>query len=139
MNEMAITIMKEKNRFLFFFYGLRFIALAAILLGPVKTFATAGNSGFGPAFDRFKLILDDGIRTEAAGPFFYSQQKDSEFIWALPPIFSCDHDPVTDRHEDDFFYPLLTHARQFRPAHRRPQNLKAEKVASGFRGRSARG
>ena len=111
MNEMAITIMKEKNRFLFFFFGFRFIALAAILLGPVKTFATAGNSGFGPAFDRFKLILDDGIRTEAAGPFFYSQQKDSEFIWALPPIFSCDHDPVTDRHEDDFFYPILTHAR----------------------------
>ncbi len=44
----------------------------------------------GPLFSRFALTLDSGSRTEAVGPFFYSQQKDSEKTWGVPPLFSFD-------------------------------------------------
>jgi len=69
----------------------------------------AADSSYGLIFDRFQLTLEDGIRTEAAGPFYYSQQIDSETTWALPPFFSCDQDVGIPSHEDDFLYPLLTH------------------------------
>ena len=79
------------------------------MLTPIKIRATENNSGFGPAFDQFNLTLETGSRTEAVGPFYYSQQKDSESIWAVPPFFSSDCDPITDRREHDYFYPVLTH------------------------------
>jgi hypothetical protein len=62
-------------------------------------------------FDQFSLTLDSGQRTEAAGPFFYDQQKDSERTWAIPPLLSYDSDPAVESTEDDFFYPLLTYER----------------------------
>jgi hypothetical protein len=65
----------------------------------------------GPLFDQFSLTLDSGKRTEAAGPLFYDQQKDSERTWALPPFFSHDADPAVESREDDFLYPLLTYDR----------------------------
>lgn len=65
----------------------------------------------GPLFDQFSLTLDSGKRTEAVGPFFYDQQKDSERTTALPPIFSHDTDPTVESREDDFLYPLLTYDR----------------------------
>ena len=63
----------------------------------------------GPLYDQFALTLDSGRRTEAAGPFFYNQQKDSEKIWAIPPLFSHETDPAVESREDDFLYPLLTY------------------------------
>jgi hypothetical protein len=65
----------------------------------------------GPLFDQFSLTLDSGQRTEAVGPFFYDQQKDSERTWAIPPLLSYDSDPAVESTEDDFFYPLLTYER----------------------------
>jgi hypothetical protein len=67
------------------------------------------NFHAGPLFDHFSLTLESGERTEAVGPFFYDQQKDSEKTWALPPFFSTDTDPAVESHEDDFLYPLLTY------------------------------
>src|SRR6266699_1935241 len=65
----------------------------------------------GPLFDHFDLTLDPGNRTEAAGPFFYSEQKDSQHLWALPPLFSWTRDPEIDSEEIDFAYPILTYDR----------------------------
>jgi hypothetical protein len=62
----------------------------------------------GPLFDQFSLTLDLGQRTEAAGPLFYSEQKDSESTWAFPPFFSHNVDQSVESREDDFLYPLLT-------------------------------
>ena len=67
------------------------------------------SAGF--AFDHFSLTLEAGWRTEAAGPFYYSQQSGSEKTWALPPFFSCDQNPEVESHEDDFLYPLLSRIR----------------------------
>src|ERR1700691_5605979 len=63
----------------------------------------------GPLFAQFPLTLDSGHRTEAMGPFFYDQQKGSEKIWAIPPLFSHKTDPAIEFREDDFLYPLLTY------------------------------
>src|SRR5471030_2125226 len=66
------------------------------------------NFSAGPFYDQFPLTLDSGRRTEAAGPFFYKQEKDSEKTWAIPPLFSHERDPSIEQSEDDFLYPLLT-------------------------------
>jgi hypothetical protein len=63
----------------------------------------------GPFYDKFPLTLDSGQRTEAAGPFFYEQEKDSEKTWAIPPLFSHESNPFIESSEDDFLYPLLTY------------------------------
>ena len=60
-------------------------------------------------YDQFPLTLDSGRRTEAVGPFFYDQQKNSENTWAVPPVFSHTTDPTVEYRENDFLYPLLTY------------------------------
>src|SRR4051812_361959 len=39
------------------------------------------HAGF--LYDNFELTLAPGHRTEAAGPFFYSEQKDTQHTWAI--------------------------------------------------------
>lgn len=70
-----------------------------------------GDFHAGPIFDEFPLTLDTGHRTEAVGPFFYDQQRDSEATWAIPPLYSHDTDPAVESVENDFLYPLLTYER----------------------------
>jgi len=68
-------------------------------------------------FDEFDLTLDSGHRTEALGPLFYSEEKETQRIWAAPPLLSYTRDPGTESTEFDFLYPLLTYDRygdQFR-------------------------
>src|SRR6516225_3570629 len=65
----------------------------------------------GPLFDRFSLTLEPGSRTEVLGPLFYSQQTESEHIWAIPPVFSYTHDTSVPFKEYDFCYPILTYDR----------------------------
>lgn len=69
--------------------------------------ATDENS-FGFIFDQFQLTLEQGFRTEAAGPFYYSEQEETASTLAFPPFYSCYRDPSVESHEDDFLYPLLT-------------------------------
>src|SRR5258706_4534455 len=73
----------------------------------------------GPLFDDFALTLAPGHRTEALGPLFYFEEKETQQTWAVPPLFSYVRDPVTDFVECDFVYPLLTYDR-FRSGHRWP-------------------
>ena len=108
MNEAAITITKKQRQSLFGGLCLWLtISLVVGLFSTDKTFAQT-NSSCGFLFERFNLTLEDGFRSEAAGPFYYSQQTDSGTTWALPPFFSCDRDLGVPSHEDDFLYPLIT-------------------------------
>lgn len=67
------------------------------------------NAGF--FFDRFKLTLEPGERTEAVGPFFYQQTDELARTWALPPLISKTILIDGDACEYDFAYPLLTYDR----------------------------
>lgn len=76
-------------------------------------FSTAGfaEDGIhaGLLYDQFPLTLDSGQRTEAVGPLFYDEQKNSENTWALPPLFSRYANPDVETREYDFLYPVLTY------------------------------
>src|SRR5437764_7862415 len=50
----------------------------------------------GPLYDSFDLTLDEGNRTEIFGPLFYSQVKETQRTWAVPPLFSHTQDPGTE-------------------------------------------
>ena len=65
----------------------------------------------GLLYDHFQLTLQPGERTEALGPFFYTQESDTEKTWAIPPLFSEVKDPAVELHEYDFVYPVLTYRR----------------------------
>lgn len=93
-----------------FVHGLRIICFG---LAITCLAATGAEDGFraGPLFDEFTLTLDPGCRTEALGPFFYDQRKDSEKTWAVPPVLSYDTDPDAESKEFDLLYPLLTYER----------------------------
>src|SRR5437867_4433088 len=65
----------------------------------------------GPLYDNFALTLAPGYRTEAFGPFFYSERKETQWTWATPPFFSYTEDPGTESKEYDVLYPLLSYDR----------------------------
>jgi hypothetical protein len=65
----------------------------------------------GPLFDHFPLTLDSGTRTEALGPLFYWEEKDTQRTWALPPLFCDTTDSALDSHEYEIGYPVLTYRR----------------------------
>jgi len=88
-----------------------FLCGALVLLGVASDGFGAEPLHAGFLFDHFDLTLDLGERTEAAGPFFYSEQKETQHLWALPPLFSWTRDPGIDSEEIDFAYPILTYDR----------------------------
>jgi len=89
---------------------LRICSWLVALNSPLIVFG-ADDFVAGPLFSRFTLTLDSGSRTEAVGPFFFSQKTDSEKIWGVPPLFSFDTDPAVESDEDDLLYPVLTYRR----------------------------
>jgi hypothetical protein len=111
MEEHAITIKSKLKKPLGFFVLCCFFVIKAEIVSHFNSAHAAETSGIGPVLDRFNLTLETGYRTEAVGPFFYSETKDSENTWAIPPFFSCNRDPATDAQEENIFYPLLTHIR----------------------------
>src|SRR5664280_3878864 len=111
MEEQEITITKKLKKPPGFFDLCCFCALTAQIISHVSSAQAAEISGIGPIFDHFNLTLEDGYRTEAAGPFFYSETKDSETTWAIPPFFSGHRDSATESQEEDLLYPLFTHIR----------------------------
>jgi hypothetical protein len=95
----------------------QFIFFLSFLLLISKELLAADGFHAGPLFDGFPLTLTPGHRTEAFGPFFYSEFQDTRRTWALPPLFSSTWDPATDFQEVDFAYPLMTY-RRFGTEHR---------------------
>ncbi len=85
------------------------VCLLFLVFGISTTAFAENEFHAGLFYDQFPLTLASGQRTEAIGPLFYRQQKDTERTWALPPFFSHDTDPTVESREDDFFYPLLTY------------------------------
>ncbi|HWH68918.1 MAG TPA: hypothetical protein VNT26_06005, partial [Candidatus Sulfotelmatobacter sp.] len=65
----------------------------------------------GPLYDEFNLTLTPGHRTEAAGPFYYREQQETQRTWAVPPLLSYTVDPALELKEFDFLYPILTYDR----------------------------
>lgn len=90
--------------------SLLFYSLVLAIASPAVAWAQDDVSA-GPVFSRFSLALDSGFRTEAAGPFFYHQQRESETTWAVPPLLSDDKDPAVESKEFDLLYPVLTYER----------------------------
>ncbi|MBA4150415.1 MAG: hypothetical protein H0X66_20075 [Verrucomicrobia bacterium] len=71
----------------------------------------ASGPSFGPFYDQFPLTLSRGERTEAAGPFYIFEQRETQQLWAVPPLFSYFRDPDLESAEFDLAYPLLTYDR----------------------------
>ncbi|MDB6020443.1 MAG: hypothetical protein JWQ04_300 [Pedosphaera sp.] len=65
----------------------------------------------GPLYERFHLTLEPGDRTEILSPFYYSELKETQRQWAVPPLMAHTEDPVTESEEFDFLYPVLTYNR----------------------------
>lgn len=99
------------------FDGFKQLICAGLLSGlaigvGIQTTGVAAESWHGGLlYDSFALTLDTGHRTEAAGPFFYEEQRETSSTWALPPFFSHYTDPAVEAREDNFLYPLLTYER----------------------------
>jgi hypothetical protein len=91
------------------------LCLALFCLGWAVIIASAAARGSspdaGPLFDDFSLTLASGHRTEAAGPFFFSEQKETQQSWGVPPLFSSTRDPALESREVDFLYPVMTYDR----------------------------
>ena len=81
----------------------------AVFAGDQPTDSTNSSVSAGFLFDEFKLTLEAGERTEAAGPFFYSEKREDDETLAFPPFFSNYRDLIIDSSEYDILYPLLTY------------------------------
>lgn len=92
---------------------LRILGLLSLLGAGLNLPAQAGTNSvsIGPLWERFDLTLNTGHRTEAFGPLFYSEQKETERTWAVPPLLSYTRDPALELEEFDFVYPVLTYDR----------------------------
>jgi hypothetical protein len=90
--------------------------LPALLSGSAFTLP-AGEFSLGPAYSEFRSTLTSADRTEAAGPFYYSEHHENADSWAVPPLFYYGRDKATESQEFDVLYPLLTYDR-FGPEYR---------------------
>lgn len=84
------------------------ISAATASLGQAET---NSKVALGPWLSRFPLTLDEGERTEALGPLFYSEQKETQHTFAIPPFFSHVLDPSVESEEYDYLYPFLSYDR----------------------------
>ncbi len=80
--------------------------LLILAIGFCVTADAEGGFHAGLFYDQFPLTLASGRRTEAIGPLFYDEQKNTEKTWAIPPLFSYYSNPEVESREYDFLYPL---------------------------------
>ena len=92
--------MKSAHRICLFY----FVLLRVVLNGA----HAAEWSHVGPLYDDFSLTLTEGRRTEALGPFFYSETSDTEKTWGVPPLCWYLRDSATELEQFDFCYPIFT-------------------------------
>jgi hypothetical protein len=84
---------------------------AGLCLAGVGSLRAQDWLNAGLLFDDFPLTLSTGHRTEVLGPLFYSEEKDTQKTWAIPPLLSHLQDPATDSEEWDFLYPIMMYDR----------------------------
>ncbi len=75
-------------------------------VAPVVTDSSFETVDAGWLYARFPLTLTPGWRTEAFGPFWYSEQSEATHTWAVPPLLARTWDTDTDSEEFDFLYPF---------------------------------
>ncbi len=75
--------------------------------------ATAADEDqkYWPTYQKFDLTSKDGFREEAIGPFYYHEERESQQLWAVPPLFSYARDPDVESAEFDILYPILSYDR----------------------------
>ena len=111
MKSESLTLIKEKSRRRNFNLARCCGTVLLAQLIACGNPARAGGVSAGGIFERFQLTLEDGWRTEVAGPFFYLQQAESNQVWALPPFYSHERSPAVESQEEDWLYPLMTRVR----------------------------
>jgi hypothetical protein len=90
----------------------RFLAICLWPVGFLPGLQAAESlAEYGPAYHQFRLTLDAGYRTEAAGPLYYHDVKEDTHVWASPPLFSYTLNSSIEYEEFDFLYPLLSYDR----------------------------
>jgi hypothetical protein len=92
----------------------KYLIISAVGLAcSVPNLSFSGDSASaGPLYAEFPLTLAEGHRTEVFSPVYYSEQKESQLQWAIPPLgLSWTHDPTVEYKEFDFAYPVLTYDR----------------------------
>ena len=88
------------------------LALACSILSSVQSGLSNTNDwSAGFLIHEFPLTLAPGHRLEAAGPFYYREEKGTQTQIAVPPFFSRTRDSDLDLEEIDFLYPVLTYDR----------------------------
>jgi hypothetical protein len=88
----------------------RFPGFSGLLLW-LAWVAVGHAAELGPLYHQFKLTLEPGHRTELLGPLYYFEQKDSERLWAVPPLFSYGRDEEVDYEQFDLLWKLLSYDR----------------------------
>ena len=88
----------------FFVLLLAFLGLSSVPARPDDAYASAGF-----IYHEFDLTLEPGHRTEAAGPLFYSEEKEVEQTVAFPPFVSVYKNTGVKSGEFNLAYPLLTY------------------------------
>ena len=87
-------------------------ASVAIVLGLFPVVAPpSAEAAFGPFYERFRLTVTSGVRTEVLGPLFYFEEQDNMRTWGVSPLLSYTKDSDVDSSAFDFVYPLLTYDR----------------------------
>ncbi len=86
----------------------RFVIGLSLFCGGTLFADDTSSASAGFLFDHFKLTLEAGQRTEAAGPFFYSEHKPEENTLAFPPFYSRYDNPSLETREYDVLYPLFS-------------------------------
>lgn len=86
----------------------KIIAFALALASATGSLWAEPGLEAGPLYSNFRLTLENGERTEVAGPLFYSQKSETERQWGVPPLFTLARDPALELWELEVGYPLLT-------------------------------
>jgi hypothetical protein len=112
--EPSLLSARAETRWRAVMFKVKHLIILLLLNGFGRSAATAaaGQAGAGPLFSEFELTLALGHRTEIVSPFYYSEQKEDQHTWAIPPLtLAYTGDPTIGYEEFDFAYPLLTYDR----------------------------
>jgi hypothetical protein len=90
---------------------LKHLIVAGLGVGMLNSPVCSGEVASGPLLQEFNLTLETGRRTEALGPLWSYERRETQTQWAVPPLFSHASDEGADVEEFDLAYPLLTYDR----------------------------